>query len=195
MIHLNAGRKQSPSHIAARIAARFSNGTYTHSAETRAKMSVLRKGIPLHTEQWKKELSERMKANHPMRGKKHSEESRKKMSLSRKGVPRPYLRGESAPTWKGGKTAKSISLRRSVEYRNWREAVYHRDDYTCQSCGSRGGELSPDHIMPVSVYPEMIFDVLNGRTLCRCCHKQTDTFGGKFKSFEPEIRYLIANYG
>ena len=43
-IHHNKGRKQSQEHILKRVAARFKNGTYKHSAESRIKMSKHRKG-------------------------------------------------------------------------------------------------------------------------------------------------------
>lgn len=68
-------------------------------------------------------------------------------------------------------------IRASVEYRVWREAVFLRDDYTCQLCGVRGTELNADHIKPFALYPELRFDVDNGRTLCRPCHLTTETFG------------------
>ena len=194
MPHKLSGKKQSAEHIAKRIAARFRNGKYKVSDATKSLMSAQRKGRT-HTEEWKKDMSNRMKANHPMKGRKHTEESRLKMSLSRKGVARPYLQGANAPTWKGGKTDKMIALRRSLAYREWRKAVYKRDDYTCQSCGEQGGVLNADHLMPVNTYPELMFDVLNGRTLCHECHKATDTYGGKAIKFEQNMKFLITNYG
>lgn len=188
------GTKQSAEHIKKRVEARRNNGTYVVSDETKARMSVAFTGRT-HTEEWKKNMSEKMKVNHPMSGKKHSKQARLKMSLSRKGIARTHLRGENAPAWKGGKTKKMIALRRSLDYRNWKDFVFKRDDYTCQDCGERGGELNPDHVMPVSLYPEMMFDTLNGRTLCKSCHKKTDTYGGAQWSFEPEMKFLITNYG
>lgn len=194
MTHALVKKKQTPEHIANRVAARRKNGTYTPSDETRKLFSAVHTGRK-HTDEWKRNASIRMTNSHPMKGKTHSLESRMKMSLSRKGVPRPDLRGENSPGWKGGKTSLMIALRRSVNYRNWREAVYKRDNYTCQLCGEVGGRLNPDHVMPVSQYPEMIFDVLNGRTLCHDCHKQTETYGWKSHKFEPEMKFLIENYG
>lgn len=68
------------------------------------------------------------------------------------------------------KTDKDI--RRSGEYSNWRKSVFERDDYTCAICGKRGGELNAHHIKPFAKYPEDRFDVDNGITLCKECHKQ-----------------------
>jgi 5-methylcytosine-specific restriction endonuclease McrA len=68
-----------------------------------------------------------------------------------------------------------------IEYKNWRKAVYERDNYTCQFCGKRG-DLNADHIKPLYTNPELAYDVNNGRTLCVECHKKTDTWGRKVKT-------------
>jgi len=78
-----------------------------------------------------------------------------------------------------GKTTLAFRLRTSKRYAEWREAVFERDDYTCQECGQRGGKLNADHIMKFAEYPELRFDVSNGRTLCVACHLLTETFGNR----------------
>ena len=78
--------------------------------------------------------------------------------------------------WKGGITSINAKIRNSIEYRLWREAVYRRDNYTCQDCHKRGGRLNADHIKPFALYPELRFEIENGRTLCIPCHKKTNTF-------------------
>lgn len=64
-------------------------------------------------------------------------------------------------------------------YRDWRQTVFTRDNFTCQFCGSVGGELNADHIKPWAIYTDLRYDVDNGRTLCVPCHRITDTYGGK----------------
>jgi len=86
------------------------------------------------------------------------------------------LTGENHWNWQGGKTSEQEKTRKSIEYKLWRQAVYERDNYTCQECGSRGGKLNADHIKTFSDYPELRLDVNNGRTLCVDCHKKTDTY-------------------
>lgn len=77
-------------------------------------------------------------------------------------------------------------LRRSAAYKQWRSKVFERDSYTCVICGDRNlpgrGEsvvLQADHIKPFAHFPELRFDIDNGRTLCGPCHRATPTYGGR----------------
>jgi hypothetical protein len=73
--------------------------------------------------------------------------------------------------YKGGVTSENERQRKSCEYKMWREFVFKRDNYVCQSCGQRGGDLEADHVMSFAEYPELRLDKLNGQTLCKECHK------------------------
>ena len=119
-------------------------------------------------------------------GKKMSDEQRARLSQACKGrvgyfkgKKRPEISGEKSHYWKGGVTPKNLAIRNSMEMKQWRKAVFERDDYTCQDCGQRGGDLQADHIKPFSLFPELRFEKSNGRTLCVPCHKQTDTYAGR----------------
>ena len=81
-------------------------------------------------------------------------------------------KGELHPNWKGGVTPKNQRERHSAAYAIWRKAVFLRDMFTCQMCGQHGGELNAHHIKPWAIYIENRFDVSNGITLCRACHKK-----------------------
>ncbi len=99
-------------------------------------------------------------------------------------------RGEQSNFWKGGVSAEHELQRKTAQYKDWRKAVFERDNYTCQVCGDRSVaghrvRLHADHIKPFAAYPDLRFDVSNGRTLCVPCHRQTPTFG-KHKPEESE---------
>lgn len=62
--------------------------------------------------------------------------------------------------------------RHSSEYKAWRDAVFQRDDYTCQICGKKGGTLNAHHVFPYSLHPNLRYDLDNGVTLCKKCHAE-----------------------
>lgn len=86
-------------------------------------------------------------------------------------------RGVLSHLWRGGVAGENRAARYSVQADRWRLAVFERDDYTCALCGRRGGRLTADHLLPWSAYPELRFDVRNGRTVCRTCHYTLPTTG------------------
>lgn len=96
-----------------------------------------------------------------------------------KGKPHEAVRGNKNPNWKGGVTEPNSKIRRSLEYRIWRTAVFVRDGWTCVWCGAKGVRLNADHIKRFSDFPELRFAIDNGRTLCEPCHRTTETFGRK----------------
>jgi len=79
-------------------------------------------------------------------------------------------KGRNNVNWKGGVTPKAERIRKSIDYKEWRGAVFARDNWTCQDCGQRGGQLHAHHIFPFSQFAEHQFEVWNGVTLCIACH-------------------------
>lgn len=156
-----------------------------------------------HSEEAKEKLSKAAKNRSPETlrkmslaqvGKKHSEERNREQSLrmmghlvsedTRKKMRESARRGEYNPSWKGGITPKNEMVRSSLDYKKWRKAVFERDNHTCCLCGDsnyigRGATLilNADHIKPFYLFPELRFELSNGRTLCITCHKETDTWG------------------
>lgn len=111
------------------------------------------------------------------KGKKLSKEHKEKLSKAKLGKPAPWNRGEKSNLWKGGLTSVNKKIRDSLEYKIWRRAVFERDNWTCIWCGKKDKTIQADHIKPFAMFPELRLAIDNGRTLCRDCHKTTDTWG------------------
>ena len=73
----------------------------------------------------------------------------------------------------GPKTTTGAVAGGLIEYRLWREAVFARDNFICQKCSKRGGNLEAHHIKSFKNFPELRFAIDNGLTLCVLCHNQT----------------------
>lgn len=66
----------------------------------------------------------------------------------------------------------ATDIRRSTEYKEWRRAVFERDNYTCQLCGAHGVRLNAHHKMQFAYHPDLRTNLDNGITLCESCHKK-----------------------
>ena len=136
------------------------------------------------SEETKRKISKALKGKNTwMDGVKRSEETRKRMSLARKGKPKSkewrkrvseihkkrVLEGKQY-NYKGGITSENRRIRKNIEFRLWREAVFARDNWTCQKYGKRGGELHPHHIQNFAQHPELRFAIDNGITFSKEAH-------------------------
>ena len=157
MAHLNLGKKQSSEHIAKRVVKQLGQ---KRSIEQRKRMSVA----------WKPNAGVFRK------GHQHSDKAILKIKEARKNQVMP--KGEKCGAWKGGVTPINKVLRSSKEYHLWRIAIFVRDNRRCVWCGSKK-DIEADHIKSFSKFPELRFAIDNGRTLCRECHKTTNTYGWK----------------
>lgn len=157
----------------------------------RERMSKSHKGtkMPAFTQEHKDRIRK------TLTGKKHTPERIAKASSVRKGLPMLRWRGEGNPAWKGGVTPLKLAVKNLLQFRVWRSDVYTRDDFTCQVCSVRGGKLEADHVKPFSwilednniqtveeaISCDELWNINNGRTLCRSCHQKTPTYGMKAK--------------
>jgi 5-methylcytosine-specific restriction endonuclease McrA len=170
---------------------------FKHTKETKLKMSLKRKGV-------KHSFAHRKSLSLAQVGRVQSKSTREKISESKqgqgKGVKRSMnfrinlsikRKGSNNPSWKGGKTTDNSKARRSLEIHLWREAVFTRDNYTCQKTGIRGGILRAHHIKNFSQYPELRCDISNGITLSEKAHKEFHKkYGIKNNTQEQLIEFL-----
>lgn len=138
------------------------------------------KGIPISEEQ-KRKLIQANKGNTYRLGAKLSEETKGKISEALKG-----RYGSDNPNWKGGITSLRHLIRTNFRYRQWRDDIFTRDNFTCQECGQIGGRLRAHHIKSFSsilqyyeittleeaLECEELWSINNGITLCKKCHKK-----------------------
>lgn len=132
-----------------------------------------------------------------LKGRKFSREHLLKNSLSQVG--------SKNHAWKGGRSYFNTNIRQLSKYKEWRKSVFLRDNFTCCSCGVRGGELEVNHKIPfASILSEFLksnshlcslmdreqltllaidyqtfWDISNGEVLCKPCHRNTKSYGSK----------------
>lgn len=160
---------------------------YKHSEETKRKIAEASRGRPCwskgkklgpRTDEVKKKLSEIHKGKsyhnrgfqkgHPsfLTKEHYIALSKKLKAMGHKPAP-ISMANEKHWNWKGGVTKERVKICNTQEYRDWRKAVYERDNYTCQACDKRGGSLEAHHIKSFALYPKLRTTVSNGQTIVR----------------------------
>ena len=118
---------------------------------------------------------------------------RKYCSLTCRGLDK---RGANSPVFKGENALAKLRQRimQMAEYTEWRLVCFRRDNFTCQECGS----LRPLEVHHKTSYAELkkrykfnspetarmckeLWDIDNGITLCRSCHRMTPTYPQNLK--------------
>lgn len=67
--------------------------------------------------------------------------------------------------------AKQSRQKDRAREKEWAVAVYRRDGFSCVACFRKGCEITAHHLDSRSAFPDREFDVDNGVTVCRRCHK------------------------
>ena len=161
------GKKISKEQIEKTVRTRMKNGSYIMSKKTKRKISKALKGKRAY---WY--------------GKHHSEETKKKISKTHKGMI-PWNKGL------GNKCSENKKERKSLKFKQWREAVFKRDNYTCQKTKIKGGILHPHHIYNFADYPELRFDVNNGITLSKKAHIEFHKIYGKRNNTKEQLEKFL----
>ncbi len=136
--------------------------------------SKVGKSSPASGKRWSEEAKEKIKGRiSPTKGKRNPGAAKAKTGIKN-------------PMWKGGISKLQDIIRNSNIYSNWRNQVFGRDNFTCQECGARGVWLEAHHIKPFSYLLQEfnirtmddayhcvgLWDINNGITLCKECHKK-----------------------
>ena len=162
-------------------------GIYPHKPEN---YPPSRKGVSL-SKKHKESLLKVIKGNIWNQGRKHSKKSSYLKALN---SARYWLgkTGKNHPHWKDIKISPLyFQIRQCFQYRQWRWDIYTRDNFTCVLCGRKeevSGTLEADHFpkqfidilrehnfktLEEAVLCEELWNINNGRTLCKECHNPT----------------------
>ena len=103
-----------------------------------------------------------------------------------------YCVGDKSHTWKGGLTNINLLERGNKKYDNWRLKVFKRDNFTCKKClDNKGHNLHAHHIYNFSSNKTKRYDINNGITLCKKCHKEFHKkYGFKNNNIKQLEEYL-----
>ena len=123
------------------------------------------------------------------------EKSRRFCSLRCRGLGK---RGVNSPVFKGENSLTKLRnrIRQMAEYTEWRLNCFRRDKFTCQEC--KNPEAKPIEVHHLKSYADIkrqyqftspeeareckiLWDVKNGITLCRSCHRMTDSYAKNLK--------------
>lgn len=106
-----------------------------------------------------------------------------------------YEKGENNPNYNPNLTNEyrnSSKIRNIDGYKEWRKAVYKRDNYTCQCCGDNiGGNLNAHHLDGYEWCIEKRIDIDNGITLCEKCHKEFHCLYGRKNNTYSEFQEFL----
>jgi len=82
-------------------------------------------------------------------------------------------------------------LRRRIEYKLWRRAIFVRDNWTCKKCGEKRGKLNVHHLYNFADYPDLRTSIENGITLCEKCHREFHRICGTKNNTKIELERFI----
>ena len=182
------------------------------SKEAKKKLSEYRTGKKLSEESKEKVRQARLKRKKKL-GYINSDEAREKMSKKMKGFKvseqtkekikknnvrywegkkRPELSGKNCHFWKGGINPVNDTIRKSLELKLWRKAVFERDNWTCQKYGTKGKRIQAHHVKNFADCLELRTAIENGITFSEKAHKEFHKkYGVKNNTIEQLREFLL----
>lgn len=160
-----------------------------YSEETKKKMSEAKKGKP----SWNKGTKGNIPWNKGTKGVMRAwNKGTKDLQVAwNKDKKYPQFSGANSGSWKGGITPENVKIRTSLEMNLWRKANMERDNFTCQICGIRGGELVVHHINNFAEFPELRTSIENGTTFCKQCHSDFHKEYGRRNNTKEQINDFL----
>ncbi len=123
-------------------------------------------------------------------GRKNSEKSKDKMSIAKKGLhlspETEFKKGNHPWNWRGNITPLIKEIRECFKSNYWKKSVFKRDYYICQICKIHKRNMIVHHkkefniifkennitSLEQALLCEELWDINNGITLCKECHKK-----------------------
>ena len=93
--------------------------------------------------------------------------------------------------WKGGITREVNKIRGALNYKIWRREVFIRNNWTCQKCSKRDGDMIAHHIKSFGNNPIQRTKVKNGITLCEICHDDFHHQYGRGKNNSMQLKKFL----
>jgi 5-methylcytosine-specific restriction endonuclease McrA len=155
--------KSRPDYVKEKIRQKLKG--HKHTEESKKKMSEARKGENNPA----KRKDVRFKISQKKKGFRHKPETCLLISQKRKNK----YTGENNPNWKGGRSQLIKNIYKTSEYIEWQKKCMERDNFRCIICGeNRKTYLTVHHLYSKDIYFDKIFDVDNGVTICKKCHRK-----------------------
>lgn len=190
-IHLKGRKLSEETKIKIGISNKISQKGKKLSEETKQKIRQNNIGKHIFSDDIRKKIG--LRTSVFLKGRKLSEETKQKLSIAQKGercywfnkhhskntIERIRISrkgkycGANHHNWKGGLLNPIYSILKTNYYKDWRNNIFKRDNFTCQKCYKKNCYLEVHHIKRKSEYPELIFDENNVITLCTKCHNPT----------------------
>ena len=153
-----------------------------HSEESKKKTSIAMKKWWQENKNTDFVLKHNRKISKTMKGMKRppfSEEWKRNIGKAATGEKSHWWGkfGKDHPAWKENCiTPEHTRIRQSREFKEWRTAIFERDNYACVRCLEYSdGHLNAHHILSFALFPEERFEISNGATVCEECHKYIHT--------------------
>ena len=124
---------------------------------------------------------------------KMSWECFKRRHIKDNQICRKCMKGEKHPSWNPNITMEErIGNRKIIDNKIFRISVYKRDNYTCQKCNKSKCNLNAHHLNSFHWDKINRFNIDNGITLCKNCHKEFHSiYGMKNNTKEQYIQWNL----